>query len=164
VSDTVTSDRRVSPGRSSGHGWVVLATLGYLAVLLTLTFLPLDGIDPARPVDLRLVALRTIRFALKQGIASREFLVLVGNLLAFAPLGALIPLFLGRRSLLLVFVGALALSLGIETGQLAVSTVLGYAYRTADVDDVILNVLGATLGYVIFLGVGVVTRARRSGP
>jgi glycopeptide antibiotics resistance protein len=34
--------------------------------------------------------------------------------------------------------------------QLAISLAVGHAYRTADIDDVVLNVAGALLGYVAF--------------
>ena len=73
---------------------------------------------------------------------------LAGNVLVFAPFGILLPLAapnLGR--LRRVLLARLALSLAIELGQLAVSLVLGYSYRVADVDDVILNVTGVLLGY-----------------
>ena len=85
--------------------------IAYLVVLLALTFFPFDGLSGTEPVDLRLQALRTINFALKKGPGSREFLVLIGNLAAFMPLGVLLPAIIGRRSLLLVFLAALALSL-----------------------------------------------------
>ena len=52
-----------------------------------------------------------------------------------------------RRSFALVFVAALVLSFAIEPGQLAVSIALGFAYRQADIDDVIVNVCGAVVGY-----------------
>ena len=123
----------------------------YLIALLLLTFLPLDGIDKSQPVDLRLQLFRTIRFALKQGVGSHDFIVLIGNILAFVPLGIFVPLLLKRRSLSLTLLIALALSAAIEIGQLAVSVALGFAYRTADVDDVVTNVAGALIGYICFV-------------
>src|SRR3954451_16563661 len=125
--------------------------VGYLLVLLALTFFPFDGFSGNQAVDLRLQAFRTINFALRQGIRSHEFLVLVGNLAAFVPVGLLLPAVIGRRSLLVVLVAGFGLSLAIEAGQLAVSVELGFAYRSADIDDVIVNVVGAGLGYVLFL-------------
>jgi len=50
-------------------------------------------------------------------------------------------------------VGALTLSAAIELGQLAISLWLGYAYRSTDVDDVILNTIGAVLGFMAFVAV-----------
>ena len=73
---------------------------------------------------------------------------LAGNVLVFMPFSLLLPLAapsLGR--LRRVLLAGFALSLTIELGQLAVSLVLGYSYRVADIDDVILNVTGVLLGY-----------------
>jgi len=136
----------------------------YLIVLLFLTFFPFNGLQGTDPVDLRLQAFRTIRFALKEGFGSREFTVLIGNLAAFVPLGLLLPQMLRRRSLLLVLIVGFALSVAIEAGQLAVSIALGFAYRTADIDDVIVNVTGAVLGYLIYVVATTVwTRAASTG-
>lgn len=136
----------------------------YLIVLLFLTFFPFNGLSGTDPVDLRLQAFRTIHFALKKGPGSREFTVLVGNLVAFVPLGLLLPQMIGRRSLLLVVAVGLALSVAVEAGQLAVSVALGFAYRTADIDDVIVNVTGAVLGYLIYVLVTTLwTRAASAG-
>jgi glycopeptide antibiotics resistance protein len=136
----------------------------YLIVLLFLTFFPFNGLSGTDPVDLRLQAFRTIHFALKKGPGSREFTVLVGNLVAFVPLGLLLPQMIGRRSLLLVVAVGLALSVAVEAGQLAVSVALGFAYRTADIDDVIVNVTGAVLGYLIYIVVTTLwTRAASAG-
>jgi glycopeptide antibiotics resistance protein len=136
----------------------------YLVVLVALTFFPFDGLSGSEPVDLRLQAFRTINFALRKGLGSLEFLVLIGNLAAFVPLGMLIPLVFGRRSLALVLMAGLAVSLAIELGQLALSVVLGFAFRSADIDDVIVNVTGAALGYLLFLAVAAFRTRREARP
>jgi glycopeptide antibiotics resistance protein len=137
----------------------VLLLAAYLVVLLALTFFPFDGFSGTEPVDLRLQAFRTIKFAFKEGLGSREFTVLIGNVAAFMPVGLLLPEVFRRKSLALVIVAGFALALAIEAGQLAVSMYLGFAYRTADIDDVIVNVFGAFVGYVLYLVVDLV-RAR----
>jgi glycopeptide antibiotics resistance protein len=69
-----------------------------------------------------------------------------GNFALFVPLGILLPL-VGRRlrfrSALLI---ALAVSVGIELAQYLSRP---WSNRLADVNDVILNVLGACLGLII---------------
>jgi glycopeptide antibiotics resistance protein len=129
--------------------WLLM--LAYLGFLLALTFYPFDGFAGSEPVDLRLQAFRTINFALRKGLGSSQFAVLIGNLLAFVPLGMLLPIVLNRRSLSLVVLVGFGLSFAIEAGQLAISMYLGFAYRTADIDDVIVNVCGAVVGYVLFV-------------
>ena len=69
---------------------------------------------------------------------------LLGNVAMFAPLGALLPLLWKRyRKLWKTALFALVLSLGIELFQM-------FLLRGVDIDDVILNVLGAVAGYGAF--------------
>jgi glycopeptide antibiotics resistance protein len=76
---------------------------------------------------------------------------LIGNLLVLAPAAIWLPLLSTRvRTAGRVIAAGLAMSLAIELSQLAVSTVLGYTYRVADVDDVIVNTTGVALAYLGF--------------
>ncbi len=96
-------------------------------------------------VHLNLVPLRGIAAQFSNLNARIGALNLVGNMLMFAPLGFLAPFALGwgaRRTL----ATAIALSLAIEVTQLAIG-------RGADVDDVILNCLGAAAGTALAAGV-----------
>lgn len=69
----------------------------------------------------------------------------VGNVLLLLPLGLLGPIAIPAMSgWLRVLVVALAVSLAIEAAQLWIPN------RSADVDDVLLNVIGALIGYATF--------------
>ena len=136
--------------------WLVLAAVVYLAVLLSLTFMPLPlppyEIEPGCPY-LYTRPFGTIGPALQSGFASPEGRFLIGNVLAFVPAGILLPLLRGdRRPWLAALAGGFALSVAIELGQLAASLVIGYPYRQADVDDVIVNTVGAGVGYLLLAG------------
>jgi glycopeptide antibiotics resistance protein len=122
----------------------------YLLTLGALVFLPFGrGMDLGDRINLD--PFFTIDRALDLGPRSASFRLLIGNIVAFVPLGLLLPLVVRSRARFLVTFGAaLALSAGIEAGQFAVSSWLGYAYRSTDVDDVILNVTGALVGYAGF--------------
>src|SRR5882672_2088113 len=73
----------------------------------------------------------------------------LGNVVLFLPLGILLPLTFDRfRSLKRVMAIALCLSLGIETIQFF-SRFIG-SLRAVDIDDVLLNTLGACLGFAIY--------------
>ena len=68
----------------------------------------------------------------------------MGNLLLLLPLGLLGPIaFPALNGWIRVFVVALAFSVAIEVAQLWIPN------RMADVDDVLLNVAGAMLGYAV---------------
>lgn len=147
--------------RSDNTARVLL--LVYLGVLALLVFLPFGrGMDLGDRLNLEPLA--TIDRALELGTRSASFRLMIGNILAFVPLGILLPMAVRSRwSLVLLAITALGLSVAIELGQLAVSVWLGYAYRSTDVDDVILNVLGALVGYVAYAGLRLfgVAQARR---
>ena len=72
------------------------------------------------------------------------------NVFVLSPAGVYLPLLFrslrGRRGLVVL---AVAGGLSVEAGQLAISTVLGFHYRTIDVDDVILNTIGIVVGWLV---------------
>lgn len=125
--------------------------VAYMLVLGALVFLPFGGaMDLGDRLNLEPFA--TIDRALELGPRSLSFRLMVGNIAAFVPFGILLPLVVRTRwSAAVVLIGALWLSAGIELGQLAVSYWIGAAYRSTDIDDVILNVLGAALGDLLFV-------------
>ncbi len=130
--------------------WARLLLLAYLGVLAVLVFLPSGrGMDLGD--RLNTVPFATIERAFELGTRSLSFRLMLGNIFAFVPFGLLLPLaYRLRWPVLIVGLSATALSVAIELGQSAISQWLGYAYRSTDIDDVILNVLGALIGVVAF--------------
>jgi glycopeptide antibiotics resistance protein len=138
----------------------------YLIVLAILTLRPV-GADLESNVRVNLKPFATILPALRHGPGTFAFTILVGNVLAFIPLGLLLPMAFRRLSWLLVIPAGAALSGAIEVAQYALSTNLGYGYRRADIDDVIVNVFGTAVGLtlygVITFTASVVRRVRSAG-
>ena len=136
----------------------------YVVVLIGLLFTPFPlppwtrltdaNLDAYRPWPfpwVNIVPFETIRGALRFGLDWQPGRVLVGNVLAFVPFGVFLPLIWPRwRSLPAVVVAGLAISLALETVQLGLSMLVGAPYRVADVDDIIINVLGVALGYGLY--------------
>lgn len=93
-----------------------------------------------------LVPFRTIfsyAKVVKQGYA---FANLFGNIFTFLPFGFLLPLVYEKiNKFWMIVLHALWLSLGIEIFQLVTQ------FGVFDIDDMILNTLGAILGYFLFL-------------
>ena len=154
--------RAVARGRPAPQALAGALLALYVGWIISMTFFPL----PVRAVVIhRLSAGQGFRYnvmpfrsiiqqvdsLIQQGCYRPVFegvRQLGGNVLVFVPFGVLLPLAvpsLGR--LRRVLLAGLAFSLAIELGQLAVSLMLGYAYRVTDVDDVILNLSGVLLGY-----------------
>lgn len=124
---------------------LITLTLLYLGALFFLTMLP-----ASRPVAQynNLVPLKSIIFDLQRG-GQLLLINVIGNIIAFMPVGLLVPqLSAWRRSWLAVAVSALVLSASIEILQRTLTR------RVSDVDDVLLNVFGALLGYGLFRVIG----------
>ena len=93
-----------------------------------------------------LVPFTTILLFIKSRLAMRDIVGnLLGNILGFIPFGILVPmLFRQMAGLKPVLVGALTISFVFEMIQLI--AVLG----SFDVDDLLLNTIGAGIGYYIY--------------
>ena len=75
---------------------------------------------------------------------------LLGNVVLFVPLGFLLPLLSARcRRFVVTAAVGLSVSVGIELAQLAMLLSL-VSRRSVDVDDVILNVTGVCIGYLLW--------------
>lgn len=71
---------------------------------------------------------------------------ILGNVLGFIPFGLILPvIFRGMRNGFLIVLSGFGLSLCVETIQLI--TMVG----CFDVDDLILNTIGAVTGYLVFV-------------
>jgi glycopeptide antibiotics resistance protein len=130
------------------------ALVCYLALIAFVTVMPTHALHwrPRAPgIYLNLVPLvrswrcavpdpRLMMFCLRNSI---------GNFLLFVPLGLLFPLTDFRfRRFRRLFLTVLAMSIAIETAQFLLSFLNNP--RSADIDDVILNTLGACAGFVIY--------------
>ncbi len=126
--------------------WICL--VGYILLLLKIILFKFDhntiinilnDTDELEYTRVNLKPFQTIRFYLfsHRVPAVVAFRNIVGNILAFVPIGILIPLLRRDLSLGLTFLAGFGLSACIEATQFI--TGLG----SADIDDIILNVFGA---------------------
>jgi glycopeptide antibiotics resistance protein len=115
----------------------------WLAGGLLLTFSPVYP-APGQVVEPNFIPLRTIGIYLANLDSGFWLRNLAGNLVLLLPLGLVGPIvFPWLDRWLRVLLAAAAISLAIEVAQLWVPD------RSADVDDLLLNVVGAMLGYAI---------------
>jgi glycopeptide antibiotics resistance protein len=129
----------------------------YLFLVAAITIVPTRIARPRLPrsTHINLVPLGYSFTCFRQDPAAHPRVALfclrntLGNLALFLPLGILLPLlFPGFRSLGRVALLAVFLSLSIETIQFF-SAFIGN-FRAVDIDDVLLNTLGACVGFVIY--------------
>lgn len=100
-----------------------------------------EGLDSAN-----FTLFRTIKMYINYAYKLNSFENLVGNIAVFMPFGYLLPRIKGWAGNWFMTVGtAFFFSLGIELFQLF------SAFGAFDVDDLLLNVLGALIGYWIHL-------------
>jgi glycopeptide antibiotics resistance protein len=139
--------RRLGESWRSATATVALHTAAVL-VLVALLGITLDPIGVGLPASANWVPFTTIIDQVTSQVdTSVAFRNLGGNVLLFVPVGFLWAWAAVRsgRSWGTALTAAAAISVGVELVQLVVP--LG---RAVDVDDVLLNVLGALLGALVF--------------
>ena len=127
--------------------WIRALFLVYLLIVIKLI---LEGLDTAN-----FTPFKTIRMYIDYAYMLNSFENLVGNILVFVPFGFLLPYVWKKAgSFWVMLLNAVIFVLGIEVFQLF------SAFGAFDVDDIILNCLGAVWGYLFYLIVEAIRRKR----
>lgn len=123
----------------------------YCVVVLGLTLFPIpyQGVEALSPVPHNFVPFRGIASTLSAGLTSTALLQIGGNLLLAVPYGVMLDLARTGKKKRLVVPLAFLFPLVIELLQLLIGFLIGVAYRSFDVDDLLLNSLGAAAGVVL---------------
>lgn len=139
----------------------------YLVAVACLVFLPLHGIRAAadsfggtEPLQRAWHWGLRIQMPLADGGLDRQR---VANVLMTIPFGFGFGLLAPRLGVRRIFAACVGWALSIELAQLGVSVLLGFVYRTFDVNDIIDNVLGALIGLGLFVALALLVRARNFG-
>lgn len=147
----------IKKNKSLKYHIIFLAFYIYIIIVIDKVFLPIP-IDKISIEGLRLtssnipiiniVPTKSIIDIIKfTGILSIQ---IVGNIVLFIPLGFLLPCICNRiSSTIKVLKISSMISLSIELLQLLGSLIYKATYRFADIDDIILNTLGALIGFII---------------
>ncbi len=140
--------RGVAPRRLAGLGLFG----GYLIVLALIILCPLPGHAPSLAYpgapDVPLLQVTTtldLRGLFSSGLDDQN----LQNVLLAVPFGFGLPFVLRRNGFWLI-AGCLLLGVGLEGAQAVASLVVGWAYRSIDINDLISNDLGALLGLLLF--------------
>lgn len=97
-----------------------------------------------------IIPFKTITQTLQYGITTTAIVQIFGNILMSVPFGVFVMLFLRNPKWLKMLLFALLLTVGIELSQMIIGLAINNMYRTIDIDDIILNVIGTYLGYGIY--------------
>lgn len=125
----------------------------YMLFVIDIVFLPAPvsriGIEAQRQafgtvIEYNVIPFKTICGVIKSGNLTRIAVQIGGNIALFVPM----PIFfilMGKEPKTSLIRG-LAIVCGIEFLQLALSLMYGFAYRSFDIDDILLNGTGVILG------------------
>ncbi len=142
--------RSVPAARAFTQCLLLVYLLGVLAVATS----PLRQVTASELAwfahSVNLVPFATVSELLARDSADQAVRQLLGNVVLFVPLGVLLPVLSARiRTVRSVAVAGLVASMSIEFLQLSLwAARLGA--RSLDIDDVILNTLGACLGFALW--------------
>lgn len=137
------------PAPSSGkHPALILATLGYTAVIGWITLSSAHGGSALRSLSSRVLHLLE-RLPVDVSGQQWEFLL---NVALFIPLGTLLVLLFGARFFWVAALAAIAFTFSIEALQQVIP------YRVPDVRDLLANGIGGVVGSL--LGVALVKAGR----
>lgn len=143
--------------RSAGFELLLFFFIIYIAIVLLITLYPLpitrEKVAGAKGVNFipvmnewkeYLESFRRGKSFMRNHVMQNIF----GNILLFIPFGTLLPIVSTKfRSFGKIFLGALLFSLSIEILQWVSRQY--EVYRSVDIDDVILNVIGAVIGFAL---------------
>lgn len=141
--------------RGKGLPYVVAFTLFglYLILAMRRTLFPMhlygEYVDVMREEPFR-ARISLLPFFLGYGLTPALLINIVLNVILTIPFGFGLNFLVRLRPLSWIFL-SLLVGGGIEATQLALSLVLGYAYRVIDIHDAFANTLGVLLGYALFL-------------
>lgn len=78
----------------------------------------------------------------------------IDNILLLIPLGIFLPVLLSKRSLIPLILQCFIIMVIIELAQFIFTNLFSYEkvnyQRVADIDDIILNVVGCSIGYLVY--------------
>jgi glycopeptide antibiotics resistance protein len=142
---------------------LALVALAHAAFVISVAIFPIpidsELIEPARQIgwsgfaatSVDLTPFETIRRSLRSGLGSYQFTQALQNLFVLSPLGLFAPVLWPRLRTWAAFVPvAIVVGCSIEIAQLAISVVLGFPYRSIDIDDAILNTLGIVVLFALY--------------
>lgn len=124
--------------------WVYIVSFIGLVFFPIITGMKIKNFKPA----INLIPFNTIQEMWGYGF-SKFFKQIIGNILLFAPMGALVPLLFEKfnkwKKIILL---GLCISFSVELIQLSMDLISKYNIKVCDVDDVILNVIGIIIGFI----------------
>lgn len=123
----------------------------YLAIIIAVCFFPVHIGGIAQDAANNFIPFKSIADSIRDSVSTHTpygFVSVFGNFVMLMPLGIFfhfyVKNFKGR------LLGIFLFSAAIEAIQFIIGLIIGYNYRSMDIDDVLLNTLGGIIFYSIF--------------
>lgn len=124
----------------------------YAIYLVDILFFPIiynNHNDEIFKLNYNLIPFRTIYELYIHDIAFGK--QVIGNIVMFIPIGFTVPiLFKYFNNIKRIAILSFVISLSIELTQGLINVLTKYSLRSTDIDDLILNIMGGILGFVLF--------------
>lgn len=136
----------------------------YLSVIIAICFFPIkfSGTLP-EPAMNNFIPFKSIFDSVKDVFTGSTYglFSVLGNFVMLMPLGVFFHFYIKDKKMRLL--GVFLFSVSIETIQFIIGMLIGYNYRSIDIDDVILNTAGGIIAVVLFdLIIGKLKKNRKS--
>ncbi|GAB1792422.1 VanZ family protein [Priestia megaterium] len=139
--------------------FMLLLSIFYLIGLISVTLFPMPVDDNLIQYRIssgdnevnNFIPLKSIIGAMDGNFIMSMIHQLGGNLILLFPLAIFIPILFPKLTKFktIVLIGFLV-SLLIESSQFTISSIIGFTYRSFDVDDLLLNTIGAGIGFLFY--------------
>ncbi|MED4013276.1 VanZ family protein [Priestia aryabhattai] len=139
--------------------FMLLLSIFYLIGLLSVTLFPMPVDDNLIQYRIssgdnevnNFIPLKSIIGAMDGNFIMSMIHQLGGNLILLFPLAIFIPILFPKLTKFktIVLIGFLV-SLLIESSQFTISSIIKFTYRSFDVDDLLLNTIGAGIGFLFY--------------
>ncbi len=135
---------------------IVVIFIFYMTALIGATLFPIvydHSFMKSKDViehRLKLIPFEVIIETLNRNSPFNAVVQILGNIIMTLPFGFLLPMIIRFKKKYTYIITAFLMPVCIEATQLVLGLSLGTLYRTADIDDVILNSTGIFIGYAVY--------------
>ena len=127
--------------------------IAYITVVVSITIFPIiidSEFMDMNDKSINIIPFSTIMNLISNSTATTIVLQIIGNIIMAVPYGVAIPFLVKRKKWYNYLIYTLAFPIAIELTQLFICLLSNSFYRTADIDDVILNSIGILIGYGVY--------------
>lgn len=126
--------------------WGLVFAYGIIVLGLTLFPIPYEINEGMVSVPHNFIPFRSICSILKMGITRTAIVQLCGNIIISVPYGVILTTVKQKKDILFYVGLPFIFPIIIEGLQFIIGQIIGFSYRTFDVDDFLLNILGVYFG------------------